>query len=137
MSDAPDGDVYLDEAWVHIHWDRMHKCVHSRWKGFANSAEFRAGLKKGLQAVRERHATGYVSDGRKIKVIVREDQKWVSEIFMPLMAAAGLKRMAIVTAQAGLGKLTVEETVQMVDNQGLLMRTFDSLSAAESWVQQA
>ena len=130
-------DVYVDEPWVLMRWDREHNCIHSEWRGFANSAEFRAVLMKGLQAVRERHATGYVSDTRKLRVIVREDQKWANETAIPLMAAAGLKRLAMVTSEAGLGKITVEEIVQMVDDKGLLMHTFASLPAALAWVKQA
>jgi hypothetical protein len=136
-SGSPDDDVLVDQPWVLMRWDRSSKCVVSVWKGFANSAEFRAVLEKGLQAIRDRHALGYVSDTRKIKVIVREDQKWANETLIPLMGAAGLKRLAMVTADAGLGKVTVEEIVKMVDNKPLLMRAFDSLPAAMRWVREA
>jgi hypothetical protein len=133
----PDKDVYVDEPWLHMHWDRSHNCVISVWKGFANSAEFRAALGKGLQAIRERHAVAYVSDTRKIKVIVHEDQEWANETLIPQMAAAGLKRLAMITADAGLGKVTVEEIVKLVDNKPLLMRSFDSMPAAMRWVGEA
>ena len=133
----PDDDVFLDEPWVLMRWNRIHKCVESTWKGFANSAEFRAALGRGLQVIREKHAIGYLSDTRKIKVIVAEDQRWVNDTVIPLMAAAGLRRMALVTADTGLGKVTVEEIVHMVDNKGVLMRTFDSMPAAISWVRAA
>jgi len=135
MGEPAEDDVYLDEPWLHVRWDAGHGCVQSEWKGFANSAEFRAGLNKVLQAIREEHAIGYVSDTRKIKVIVQEDQKWATETLIPHMAAAGLKRMALVTAPSGLGKITVEEVVHMVNNKGLLLRTFDSKAAAMSWVR--
>jgi hypothetical protein len=133
----PDDDVFLDEPWVSMRWNRIHKCVESTWKGFANSGEFRAALGRGLQVIREKHAIGYLSDTRKIKVIVAEDQRWVNDTVIPLMAAAGLRRMALVTADTGLGKVTVEEIVHMVDNKGLLMRTFDSMPAAIKWVRAA
>jgi hypothetical protein len=132
-----DNEVFVDEPWVHMHWDRSHNCVISVWKGFANSAEFRAALGKGLQAIRDRHAVAYVSDTRKIRVIVHEDQAWANETLIPQMAAAGLKRLAMITADAGLGKVTVEEIVKMVDNKPLLMRSFDSMQAAMRWVSDA
>ena len=130
-------DVYVDEPWLLMRWDAENNCVHSVWKGFANSAEFRAALMKGLQAVRDRHATGYVSDTRMIKVIVHEDQKWANETVIPAMAAAGLRRMAMVIANSGLGKITVEEIVKMVDNKPLLMRTFTAVTPALKWVREA
>jgi hypothetical protein len=133
----PEDGVYVDEPWLLIKWDSENKCVHSVWKGFANSAEFRAALMKGLQAVRDRQATGYVSDTRMIKVIVHEDQKWANETVIPAMAAAGLRRMAMVIATSGLGKITVEEIVKMVDNKPLLMRTFNAVTPALKWVREA
>jgi hypothetical protein len=132
-----DGDVYVDEPWLLMRWDRVRRCIHSEWKGFANSVEFRAAVMKGVQAIHESHATGYVSDTRKVKVIVHEDQKWANETVVPLMVGAGLKRMAVVIAQQGLGKLTVEETLRMVDNRGLLIRTFQSVPEAMAWVGKA
>ena len=136
MIDSRD-EVYVDEPWLLMRWDAENQCVHSVWKGFANSAEFRAALLKGLKAVRERHATGYVSDTRMIKVIVQEDQKFANETVIPAMAAAGLRRLAMVTASSGLGKITVEEIVKMVDNKPLLMRTFNALAPALKWVKEA
>ena len=132
---GPSGDeVYVDEPWLYLHWDSTHNCVISEWRAFANSTEFRAGVMKGLKAVRERHATAYVSDTRKVKVVVPEDQKWANEVVVPLMSAAGLKRMGVVTAEAGLGKVSVEEVLRKVDDQSLLVRTFDSMPAALGWV---
>jgi hypothetical protein len=131
--ESADGDVYVDEPWLFMRWDPAHRCVHSEWRGFANSAEFRAGVMKGVEAIRQHHAKGYVSDTRKVKVIVHEDQKWANEVVMPLMVKAGLVRMAVVIADAGLGKVTVEETLRMVDNKGLLIRTFQTVTEAMKW----
>lgn len=137
MSNAPVEEVYVDEPWLHLYWDSKHNCVISEWKAFANSTEFRAGVMKGLQAIRERHATGYVSDTRKVKVVVPEDQKWANDVVAPLMSAAGLKRMGVVTAGTGLGKVSVEEVLRKVDDQSLLVHTFDSMPAALKWVGEA
>jgi hypothetical protein len=134
---SPREDVYVDQPWLLMRWDPTHKCIHSEWKGFANSAEFRDGVMRGVQAIRERHATRYVSDTRKVKVVVREDQIWAYDVAAPLMAAAGLKRMAVVTAHTGLGRLTVEDVVRMVDDKVLLVRTFDSVAEAVTWVKGA
>jgi hypothetical protein len=136
-ADPRDDEVYVDEPWLRLHWDSAQNCVISEWKAFANSAEFRAGVMKGLQAVREKHATGWVSDARKVKVIVHEDQKWANEVVVPLLAATGLKRMGVVTARTGLGKVSVEEVLRQVDDKTMQVCTFDSISAALSWAGKA
>lgn len=132
----PTSDVYVEETYLSIRWDGLHKHVFSEWRGFANSAELRSSLLKGIQAIRDNHAAAYVSDGRKLRVIVHEDQNWIKETWMPLAIQAGLKRLAFVTAPTGLGKLTIEDVAGLVDNHGLLSRTFDSVASARKWVSE-
>jgi hypothetical protein len=130
-------DVYVDEPYLSIRWDSVHQHVHSEWRAFANSAELRASLLKGVRAISDHKAVAYVSDTRKLRVIVHDDQEWIKGTWMPLAIAAGLKRIAFVTAASGLGKLTVEDLVPMVDGHGLQSRTFDSMASARNWVSGA
>jgi hypothetical protein len=134
---ASAGDLYLDEPWVSIRWNDLHRCVHTEWRAFANSAEFRAALMKALEVIRDKGAIRYLSDTRKVKVIVHADQTWANEIWIPLLVAAGIKRFALVTAAEGLGKATVEDVIKMVDNRGVLMSGFTSPDAAWKWLEEA
>ncbi|MDQ6722442.1 MAG: hypothetical protein M3003_16845 [Candidatus Dormibacteraeota bacterium] len=129
-------DVYVDEPYLSIRWDSVHQRVHSDWMAFANSA-VRASLLKGVRAIRDHRAVAYISDTRRLRVIVHDDQEWIKGTWMPLAIAAGLKRIAFVTAATGLGKLTVEDLVPMVDRHGLQSRIFESMSAARNWVSEA
>ena len=89
----------------------------------------------GVRAIREHHVVGYVSDARRAKVFIDEDLRWVGEVWLPQALAAGLKRMAMVTAAQGLGKVIIEEVAKEIDNHGLAMRKFDSVAAATVWAQ--
>lgn len=133
MDFPAESDVYLDEPWLTIWWDRSYNCVHGEWKAFATSAELRAGLMKGLEAIKAKRATAYVSDTRKIKVIVQKDQQWIRETWIPLAVAEGLQRIALVTGKAGLGKTTVLEVIKDVNDEAFL-RSFDSVADAFTWV---
>jgi hypothetical protein len=55
---------------------------------------------------------------------------------VPLLAASGVKRFALVTAGSGLGKATVEDVIERADSKGLLMRHFDSIPAARTWLAE-
>ena len=132
----PANDVYVDEPYLSIRWDGLHKHVFSEWKGFANSAELRSCLLKAIEAIRDNHAAAYVSDARKLRVIIHEDQMWVQKTWWPLATQAGLKKIAFVTASTGLGKLTIEDVAALVDDKGLRSRTFDSVAAARRWVAE-
>lgn len=136
MCIKPPNDVYVDEPYVSIRWDALHMHVLSEWKGFANSEELRAALLKGIQAITDNRAAAYVSDARKLKVIVHEDQRWIQEKWMPLALQAGLRRLAFVTADTGLGRLTIQDVVVLVDHHGLESRTFSSIAAARHWVAE-
>ena len=136
MGIKPSNDIYVDQPYLSIRWDAVNRHVHSEWKGFANSEEFRSGLLRGLQAITDNHAAAYLSDARKLRVIVHEDQRWVQEKWMPLAMQAGLKRIAFVTASTGLGRLTIQDVVVLVDHHGLESRTFSSVDAARRWVSE-
>jgi hypothetical protein len=64
-------------------------------------------------------------------VVVHKDQDWANQVWVPVLAASGVKRFALVTAGSGLGKATVEDVIERADSRGLLMRhfRFDSGSA--------
>jgi hypothetical protein len=123
----------VDEPYISIRWRSVPQILYAEWKGFATSAEFRAALLKGLYAIRERHVIAYVSDARRAKVIVPEDEVWAREVWLPEAVAAGLKRMAMVTAPTGLSKAIIEKVTREFDNHGLRMRDFDSVEAATTW----
>jgi hypothetical protein len=131
---AKTGDeVFLDEPYISIRWRSTLRLLYAEWKGFATSAEFRSALLTGVRAMRERHVTCYVSDGRKAKLVLPEDEKWGREVWLPQAVAAGLKRMAVVTASAGLSKMAYEDAAHAMDSHGLSMRTFDSVAEATTW----
>jgi hypothetical protein len=136
MGVPPVGDLYLDEPWVSIRWDGVRHYVHTEWKAFATSSEFRAALMRALDAIREKRSVAYLSDTRKVKVIVHTDQAWANEVWIPLLVKAGVKRFALVTAASGLGKMNVEDVIHLVDNRGVLMRGFGSLVDARQWLAQ-
>ena len=130
-----DDEIFLDEPYLSIRWRAVPKILYAEWKGYATSVEFRAALLTGVRAIRDRHVVGYVSDARKAKMVLPDDEKWGREVWLPQAVAAGLKRMAIVTAAAGLAKLAFDDAATDMDSHGLSMRTFNSVQAATVWAQ--
>ncbi len=133
IATGPTDEIYLDEPYISIRWRAVPQVLYAEWKGYATSSEFRAALLTGVRAIRARHATAYISDARKAKLILPEDERWGREVWLPQAVAAGLKRMAIVTAPAGLSKMAYDDAATAIDSHGLSMRTFDSVPAATTW----
>ncbi|HXD81620.1 MAG TPA: hypothetical protein VNU27_08610 [Candidatus Acidoferrum sp.] len=134
MPVAKTGDeVYLDAAYLTIRWRSIPQILYAEWKGFATSTEFRSALLTGVRAIRERHIVGYVSDARRAKLVLADDEKWAREVWLPQAVDAGLKRMAIVTASVGFAKMAYDDAATAMDSHGLSMRTFDSVASATTW----
>jgi hypothetical protein len=131
------GDVHLDEPWLSVHWDGEHRCVHAEFKGFANSAEFRAGTEKILDAIRVRGARALVSDNRGLEGVTQSDQLWLRDTWMPEAVAVGIGRIAVVLAHHGLGKIASEDIISRFGKTEFVTRTFDSVPDALKWVAQA
>jgi hypothetical protein len=133
LAGPPIDGVYVDQPWLLMRWDKAHQIVHSEWRAFANSAELRAGLLRGIEAIKDHRAIGYLTDTRKVRVVVHSDQEWIKQTWLPLAIEAGLKRIAVVIAPSGLGKATVEDVVGLTEDQGLQSRSFESLAAGRTW----
>jgi hypothetical protein len=126
--------VFLDEPWLSIIWDRELQCVYAKFKAFANSAEFRAGVTKILDAIREKHAPLLISDNRKLEGVAVEDQLWLRDSWMPLAVAAGITRIAVVLPRQGLGRIASEDIISQFGDTAFTTRTFEALDEAMRWV---
>src|ERR1700682_327704 len=133
MSTPHFDDVYADDPWLSIRWDKERKCVHAEWKGFANSVQFRDGTLKILGALRDKHAAVLISDNRRLEGVVDADQLWLRDSWVPAAVAGGLTRIGVVVARRGLGEIASEGIVGRVVKTAFATRTFDSLEDATDW----
>jgi hypothetical protein len=136
MGSSKPGDVYVDEPWLWIGWDRQHKCVHAEFKSFANSSEFRAGTTQILDLIRARKATALISDNRRLEGVTDLDQLWLRDSWMPMAVAAGVKRIAVVVASRGLGRVATEAVIGKFGKTAFETRMFESPPDALKWLSQ-
>jgi hypothetical protein len=139
--------VYVDEPYLLVGRHIEFQCLHSQWRGFATSAEFRAGGARLLAAIKETSSTALVSDTRELELVASEDQLWIRDTWLPLAAAAGLKRVALLVAPQGLGRFAIDQMRSQVRSQipshgqnaaaGLVSRQFDSLDEARKWADSS
>ncbi len=136
MSPSTKDQVFSDERWLRIDWDPEHRCVYAEWKAFANSSEFRASTTKILTAIRERSAVALVSDNRRLEGVADQDQLWLRDTWIPLAVASGLKRIAVVVPQHGLGKIASEEILGRIEMAVFATRSFTTVSEATEWASE-
>jgi hypothetical protein len=130
-------EVYIDQPWLLMRWDPEHQCVFAEWKAFATSEEFRGALTKALAVGREKHATSFVNDTRKLELVCDEDQWWLRRTWAPLAIEAGLKKIAVVMAIHGLSKMAIEHMFSGRPTTGeqMVSRKFDSVADALTWLK--
>jgi hypothetical protein len=126
----------LDEPWLSIRWDRLHKCVHAEFKRFVTSAEFRGGTTKILDAIRARGATAVVSDNRRLEGLTNLDQLWLRDSWLPLAGAAGINRLAVVVARHGLSRVATEAITGKFERTEFRTHIFVSLPEALKWTSE-
>lgn len=127
-------DVHLNEPWLSIHWDRAGHYILADFKGYCNSDEFRAGTLQILTAIRARGASALISDNRGLEGVLTRDQLWLRDTWMPEAVAAGIRRIAVVLAHHGLGKVASTDIISKFGETEFVTRTFESLPEAIAWV---
>jgi hypothetical protein len=128
------GDVFADEPWLAIQADPASRCIYAEWRGFANSAEFRASSTRILDALRATGATSLVSDNRRLEGVTDQDQLWIRDTWTQQAVASGLTRIAVIVPQRGLGKIASDQILRQVGMRAFSTRTFTTVSEAMEWV---
>jgi stage II sporulation SpoAA-like protein len=134
VSGGRSSNIHADYPYLSIVWDGERNCVHAEFKGFATTAEFRAGTMNILDAIRERKSPSLISDNRRLEVVTSEDQLWIRDTWVPEAAASGLKRIAVVVAHRGLGRYASQEIINQFPNGVFTTRTFASVDEARAWL---
>jgi len=129
--------VFADEPWLSIEWDRLQNCVYAEWKGCAERADCRASVLRVVGAMRELRVPALVSDNRRLEGVANADQLWIRDTWTPLAVTADLKRIAVVVAHHGLGKIATLEILSQIGTSAFSTRTFTTVSEVTEWAADA
>ncbi|HEY0680951.1 MAG TPA: hypothetical protein VGD45_01330 [Steroidobacter sp.] len=114
--------------------DAAVPCIFVTWQRYATSAQLRFVHEQMLQLLRQQGLRKILGDDSSLAVIHVDDQVWIREDWMPRAARAGLKAAASKCPYAFFGKQSVAN-VQSGAPSGLLLRSFDSLDEARTWLR--
>jgi hypothetical protein len=126
--------VYLDVAYITIHWDEHLKCVIMEWKRFVEGNDFKKGLNTGLELVQKNSARKWLADLRRLGVVTQEDQEWSNNDWFPRAISAGLTHMAIVVPHNIIAKWSVDRIMSKVAGTNLTTHYFDNVEQARDWL---
>jgi hypothetical protein len=77
-----------------------------------------------------------ISDNRRLEGVTDLDQLWLRDSWLPMAVAAGVKRIAVVVAARGLGKVATEAIIGKFGKTAFETCMFESLPDALKWVSQ-
>jgi hypothetical protein len=129
-------EIYCDEKYVTIWWNPDIQSVHVEWRAWANTDEIRAALEKGLKALRDHHATRWLADCLRRRVVQEDAQEWLDQSWLPQARALGLRRMAVVLPVSEVSKGTVEDLVAKYSATEVETRKFATVEEARSWLAE-
>ena len=110
-------------------------CVVMAWRGYHDSASFRAHNEQVLEFVAERRASKMLCDIRTFVLIGATDQEWLNASWLPRAMRAGLRTCAIVTPTFYFNRVAVRSVADRVDSTALRIEYFDSAEAARDWLK--
>jgi hypothetical protein len=128
------GKVYVDTAYVLIRWDGYGPWVYVKWRGWANSAEYKAAQEAVITALRENHASRNLIDSTDSRVVSDEDQKWLVENWIPRAVAAGRRWTAIVLPKSALGRTIAENIDKHPQSRLVKVQHFETVEEASAWL---
>ncbi|MEO8067753.1 MAG: hypothetical protein ABI599_08690 [Flavobacteriales bacterium] len=124
-----------DQALVEI--DEQSRLVSLIWKGHAAGEQYRAPSIGVLKAVQDHGMEYFLSDARRMGLILYDDRAWSEREIIPKLIEAGLKRIAIVSSSDGLNLIAVDNMVNTIPTEApLSVAFFDDPSAAQTWLLQ-
>lgn len=117
-------------------WDPKSNAVCIEWQGWADPTEFAAANEAGLRALIEHHSSRWLGDLRNLKAIQQSDQEWIVRDWFPRMLAAGLIRIALVTAKSGLAMMNIRDILSKIPGtKSLEVGHFATVEEAQEWLR--
>lgn len=129
--------ICFDSSFLTIHWEEDSKIVRAEWKDAAGGEPMKRGMWTGLEAVKQLRANRWLADTRNLGTMTPEDVKWVNDVWIPQVVAAGIRHMAFVMPKKVVVQLSVKSFMSRIDDHELANAYFENLDEARAWLRSA
>ncbi|MDX5438545.1 MAG: hypothetical protein LPK03_15185 [Pontibacter sp.] len=138
MDNATEGSPVLicETDYLRISVDSCNGLISLRWLKQVNSPEFRNGIEKVGQLIREQHLDKFMVNNQNLGVLSVQDQGWVMQQMCSIITETNLSRIAVVSSENTLQQLVTETIDQKIkENSKLYMPNyFFSEEEALEWL---
>ncbi|MEF8864950.1 MAG: hypothetical protein V5A20_04230 [Salinibacter sp.] len=112
--------------------------VRFRWDGQPTGEELRYGANQLLEFVRSRAVSGLIVDTRRVTAHPRSSVEWLVRAWMPKVATAGIRHVAVVHEDNLLARTEMEALKQRIQQASSLplFYTAESQEEARRWTAE-
>lgn len=129
-----DRQVIVETAGASLYFHPAHGIVHHQIHRPIAGDEFRGLLVRGLEVMRQHHATKWLSDDRKNAPMTRDDGLWTQDVWLPEALAAGWKRWAMVLPESPAARRVIQIFTDWGAPLGLAVQLFSDPDDALAWL---
>lgn len=123
----------IDNDWAALWYHPESGIMHHYFKKPVQGRNFRETLDAGLQVMKERGATRWLSDDRNISALSPEDAEW-AKAWGIRASEAGWRCWAIVLPEYVIGKMDMARYIAAQRERGLNVRLFSDPDEALEWL---
>ena len=127
-------EIILDNDAHTLLYDNQRRTVRHILKKSNTESEWRALLTSGLNLLKERKVSKWLSDNRKNTLHPDGIAFWVENIWIRDAKEAGWQKWALVESKSKIGKISEEQFIESFMEAGIEVRVFSSLEEAENWI---
>lgn len=124
-----------DSQWITVRWDEALKATHFEVKGYAEGEEFRSAMGHVLALCQRKRNSRYLADCRHMAPVTQADQRWINEVYVPAMIAAGVRYQAVVMPKSAVARLSAKYVLAKINDVTLTTNYFDDVEAARVWLR--
>ena len=134
---TPTSKVIQDAPYVRVSVDEAIGLITIAWKNFAPSGTYRATLDLAVKLIEEYDLKYFLTDQRRRGPILHDDELWLMSSWVPRMAAAGLKRAAIIQSEDVTNRDSIDRVVSASQpNVPYPIGSFPTMEEAVVWLKQ-
>lgn|SRR5690348_4547948 len=126
--------VLIEESFVVFTWEEETRTITATWTGKQPSSEkIKEVHNNVLHKVAEKKALNYLSDNRKMPLVNKEVEIWLTQEWLPRLMGAGVKHIASVLPASALSRLTLNSMIKSSKLEEAPL--FGSVEEAKSWLK--
>ena len=104
------------------------------WNGFPTHEKYKLMMEQAYELIKRERLPHWISDQRQLKTLSSENQKWVNEVFIPLiLQTTPVNKVAIIVGKDVFTQAAMTRIKEALEQGKLPIRYFEDMGEVEAW----